>query len=60
VVEIKVGQKVKSALTGKEYKVKKILQKGSILLQSESGNACAVIHEDQLDCFFDEKENQEG
>jgi len=59
-MDIKVGQKVKSALTGKEYKVKKILQKGSILLQSESGSACAVIHEDQLDCFFDEKETQDS
>lgn len=59
-MDIKVGQKVKSTLTGREYKVREKLQKGSILLQSEDGSACAMIHEDKLDCFFEEKENQDS
>jgi hypothetical protein len=58
VMDIKVGQKVKSALTGREYKVKGKLQEGSILLQSEDGSACAMIHQDKLECLFEEKENQ--
>jgi hypothetical protein len=55
---IKVGQKVKSTLTGREYRVKEKLQEGSILLQSEDGSACAMIHKDKLEFFYEEKENQ--
>jgi hypothetical protein len=56
-MDIKVGQKVKSTLTGREYKVKEKLQKGSILLQSEDESSGAMLHEDQLECLFEEKEN---
>jgi hypothetical protein len=59
-VGVKVGQKIKSTLTGREYEVKKILQKGSILLESEDGKACAVIHGDKLEWFFERKENQDS
>jgi hypothetical protein len=54
-VGVKVGQKVKSTLTGREYEVKRILPKGSLLLQSEDGRACAVIHGDKLKWFFERK-----
>jgi hypothetical protein len=52
-VDIKVGQKVKSTLTGREYKVKKILQDGSVILQSENENASALINKDQIKVLFD-------
>jgi hypothetical protein len=52
-VDIKVGQKVKSTLTGREYKVKKILQDGSVILQSDNENASALINKDQIKVLFD-------
>jgi hypothetical protein len=59
-MDIRVGQKVKSTLTGREYKVKGKLQKGSILLQSEDGSSGAMIHEDKLECLFEETESQDS
>jgi len=52
-MDIKVGQKVKSALTGREYTVKKILQDNSLILHSENENASALVHQDQMKNFFD-------
>jgi hypothetical protein len=52
-MDIKVGQKVKSTLTGREYKVKKILQNNSVILHSENGNASALINKDQMKGLFD-------
>jgi hypothetical protein len=60
VMGVKVGEKVKSTLTGREYKVAKILENGSILFQLEDGSACALIHEDKLEWFFEKKENQDS
>jgi len=59
-MDVKVGQKVKSTLTGREYKVTEILEGDSILLQSEDGSSCATIHQDKLESFFEEKENQDS
>lgn len=52
-MDIKVGQKVKSTLTGIEYKVKKILQNKSVILQSENGHASALINIDQMRGLFE-------
>jgi hypothetical protein len=52
-MDIKVGEKVKSTLTGREYKVKKILQNNSVILHSENGNASALINKDQKKGLFD-------
>jgi hypothetical protein len=52
-MDIKVGQKVKSTLTGREYKVKKILQDGSVILRSENENASALVNKDQIKDLFD-------
>jgi hypothetical protein len=59
-MNVKVGQKLKSALTGREYTVKEKLQGGSILLQLEDGSAWAMIHQDTLESFFERKENQDN
>jgi hypothetical protein len=59
-MDMKVGQKVKSTLTGREYKVKGKLQNGCILLQSENGSASAMIHQDELECLFEEKEHPDS
>ena len=53
VMDIRVGQKVKSKLTGREYKVKKILQDNSVILHSENGEASALINQDQINGVFD-------
>jgi len=58
-MDLRIGQKIKSTLTGREYEVKKMLKKGSIQLESEDGKACAVIHEDKLEWFFEKKECQD-
>ena len=52
-MDIKVGQKVKSTLTGREYKVKKILQNNSVILHSENGNASALINKDKMKGLFE-------
>ncbi len=52
-MDIKVGQKVKNTLTGREYKVKKILQNNSVILHSENGNASALININQMKGLFD-------
>ena len=52
-MDIKVGQKVRSTLTGREYEVKKILQDDSVILHSENGNASAWINKDQMKGLFD-------
>ncbi len=56
-VEVRLGQKVKSSFTGREYKVKEKLQEGSILLQSEDGDAVAMVNEETLNCFFEGSED---
>jgi hypothetical protein len=57
-MDIKVGQKVKSILTGREYKVKKILQNGSVILQSEEENASALVNKDQIKVLFDTSDSE--
>jgi hypothetical protein len=52
-MDIKVGQKLKSTLTGREYKVKKIIQDNSVIPVSENGNASAWINKGQIIGFFD-------
>ena len=52
-MDIRVGQKVRSTLTGREYEVKKILQDNSVILHSENGNASALINKDRMQGFFD-------
>ena len=52
-MDIRVGQKVRSTLTGREYVVKKILQDNSVILHSENGNASALINKDRMQGFFD-------
>jgi len=52
-MDIRVGQKVKSKLTGREYKVKKILQDNSVILHSENGDASALINKDKIKGLFD-------
>jgi len=59
-MNIEVGQKLKSTLTGREYKVKEKLEGGSILLQLEDGSAWGMIHQDKLEFFFEQKENQDS
>ena len=59
-MNVKGGQKVKSTLTGREYEVKEKLQGGSILLQLEDGSAWVMIHQDTLESFFEQKENQDN
>jgi len=53
VMDVRVGQKVRSTLTGQEYEVKKILQDNSVILHSENGNASALINKDHMQGFFD-------
>jgi hypothetical protein len=52
-MEIKVGQRVRSTLTRREYKVKKILPDNSVILRSEKENASALINKDQMKGLFD-------
>jgi len=52
-MDIIVGQRVKSTLTGREYKVKKILEDNSVILHSEKENASALINKDQMQGLFD-------
>ena len=59
-MNVKVGQRLKSTLTEREYTVKEKLQGGSILLQLEDGSAWAMIQQDTLESFFERKENQDG
>ncbi len=47
-MDIKIGQKIRSTHTGREYEVKKILQDNSVILHSKNGNASALINKDQL------------
>jgi hypothetical protein len=52
-MDIRVGQRVRSTLTRREYRVKKILQDNSVILHSEKENASALINKDQMKGLFD-------
>ena len=52
-MDIRVGQRVRSIFTGREYKVKKILKDNLAILHSEKENASALINKDQMNGLFD-------
>jgi hypothetical protein len=52
-MDIRVGQRVRSIFTGREYKVKKILKDNLAILHSEKVNASALINKDQMNGLFD-------
>jgi len=52
-MDIRVGQRVRSTLTDREYEVRKILHDNSVILYSEKENASALINKDQMKGLFD-------
>jgi hypothetical protein len=57
-MDTKVGQKVKNTLTGRGFRVNKILRDNSVVLISEEENACTIVNKDQMDSLFDELDSE--
>ena len=49
---LREGDKVKKKENGMVYKVKKIGDKGFVILKSEDGSSSALMNMEQLDLYF--------
>ncbi len=53
---VKVGDMVRSILSGKDYKIKKIIE-NKVVLESQNGKSQVITEVDNLKLLYREKEN---